>query len=112
LLRAVAEFYNIFCTHFFNPPRYLKLGDYPDWRYSAGGCQVISISVSIDSGRHRTRQDTPNFIGNDLAFGSAAFGLDYMLEHGYSVEEVDTITGRQLAIQNGYLPDRFGEVDV
>ena len=38
-------------------------------------------------------KDTPNFIGNRLAFGSAAFGLDYMLEHDYSVEEVDTITG-------------------
>jgi len=38
-------------------------------------------------------KDTPNFIANRLAFGSAAFGLDYILENGYTVEEVDAITG-------------------
>ena len=38
-------------------------------------------------------KDTPNFIANRLAFGSGAFALDYILENGYSVEEVDAITG-------------------
>ncbi|MGB9521800.1 MAG: 3-hydroxyacyl-CoA dehydrogenase family protein, partial [Anaerolineales bacterium] len=38
-------------------------------------------------------KDTPNFIANRLAFGSAAFALDYILEHEYTVEEVDAITG-------------------
>ncbi len=38
-------------------------------------------------------KDTPNFIANRLAFGSAAFALDYILENGYTVEEVDAITG-------------------
>ena len=38
-------------------------------------------------------KDTPNFIGNRLAFGSGAFALDYILRHDYSVAEVDAITG-------------------
>ena len=38
-------------------------------------------------------KDTPNFIANRLAFGSAAFALDYILDQGYTVEEVDAITG-------------------
>jgi 3-hydroxyacyl-CoA dehydrogenase len=38
-------------------------------------------------------KDTPNFIANRLGFGGGAFALDYILENGYSVEEVDAITG-------------------
>ena len=38
-------------------------------------------------------KDTPNFIGNRLAFGSGAFALDFILNNGYTVDEVDAITG-------------------
>ncbi|MFN2237504.1 MAG: 3-hydroxyacyl-CoA dehydrogenase family protein, partial [Anaerolineales bacterium] len=38
-------------------------------------------------------KDTPNFIGNRLLSGTNAFALDYILENGYSVPEVDAITG-------------------
>ena len=38
-------------------------------------------------------KDTPNFIANRLGFGAGTFALDYILEHGYTVEEVDEITG-------------------
>jgi len=38
-------------------------------------------------------KDTPNFIGNRLAFGTGAFGMHYILENDYTVDEVDTITG-------------------
>jgi len=38
-------------------------------------------------------KDTPNFIGNRVAFGTGAFGLDYILKNGYTVDEVDAITG-------------------
>jgi 3-hydroxyacyl-CoA dehydrogenase len=82
-------------THFFNPPRYLKL------------LEVIptadTLPEVIESIRHFGEfrlgkgivvcKDTPNFIGNRLAFGTGAFGLGYILEHGYTVEEVDAITG-------------------
>ena len=38
-------------------------------------------------------KDTPNFIGNRVFFGTATFGINYILEHGYSVDEVDALTG-------------------
>jgi 3-hydroxyacyl-CoA dehydrogenase len=38
-------------------------------------------------------KDTPNFIGNRVAFGTGAFGLDFILKNGYTVDEVDSVTG-------------------
>jgi 3-hydroxyacyl-CoA dehydrogenase len=38
-------------------------------------------------------KDTPNFIGNRVAFGTGAFALNYILENGYTVDEVDALTG-------------------
>ncbi len=38
-------------------------------------------------------KDTPNFIGNRLLSGTNAFTLHYALENGYTVDEVDAITG-------------------
>lgn len=82
-------------THFFNPPRYLKLLEIiptPD--------TLPDVVASISHlGEYRLgkgivpAKDTPNFIANRLAFGSGAFGLDYILRNGYTVEEVDAITG-------------------
>src|SRR4030095_8222391 len=82
-------------THFFNPPRYLKL------------LEVIPIKdtekeiVEFFSwfGEYRLGKgivlckDTPNFIGNRVAFGTGAFVMDYILKNGYTVDEVDLITG-------------------
>ncbi len=34
-------------------------------------------------------KDTPNFIGNRVAFGTGAFAMDYILKNGYTVDEVD-----------------------
>jgi 3-hydroxyacyl-CoA dehydrogenase len=38
-------------------------------------------------------KDTPNFIGNRFFSMAASFGIEYALEHGYSVPEIDAITG-------------------
>ena len=81
--------------HFFNPPRYLKL------------LEVIATADTLPEvvnflshfGEYRLGKgvvlckDTPNFIGNRIAFGTGAFALNYILENGYSVDEVDAITG-------------------
>ena len=82
-------------THFFNPPRYLKLleiiptadtdpevVDFFSWfgEYRLGKGIVLC-------------KDTPNFIGNRVAFGTGAFAMDYILKNGYTVDEVDAITG-------------------
>jgi 3-hydroxyacyl-CoA dehydrogenase len=82
-------------THFFNPPRYLKLLEVIPTRETLPEVlEVIEHFGEYRLGKGIVRaKDTPNFIGNRVAFGTGAFALDYILEHGYTVEEVDAITG-------------------
>jgi 3-hydroxyacyl-CoA dehydrogenase len=82
-------------THFFNPPRYLKLLEViPTADTLPEVVDAISAFCEYRLGKGIVpAKDTPNFIANRLAFGSAGFGLDYMLENNYTVEEVDAITG-------------------
>ncbi len=82
-------------THFFNPPRYLKL------------VEIIPTNTTLEEvvvyfshfAEYRLGKgvvlckDTPNFIANRMGFGSGAFALDYILKNNYTVKEVDSITG-------------------
>lgn len=82
-------------THFFNPPRYLKLLEIIPTADTLP--EVVEFIAHF--GEYRLGKgivlckDTPNFIGNRVAFGTGAFALNYILENGYTVEEVDAITG-------------------
>ncbi len=82
-------------THFFNPPRYLKLLEI----IPAPDTFPEVVDFISHFGEYRLGKgivmckDTPNFIANRLGFGGGAFALDYILEHGYTVPEVDSITG-------------------
>ncbi len=82
-------------THFFNPPRYLKLLEV----IPTGDTLPTVVEFIHHFGEFRLGKgivpckDTPNFIGNRLGFGTGAFALDYILKNGYTVQEVDTITG-------------------
>lgn len=82
-------------THFFNPPRYLKLLEIIP---TADTEQEVVTSIS-KFGEDRLGKgvvpckDTPNFIGNRVFVGTATFGMNFILENGYTVEEVDAITG-------------------
>ena len=82
-------------THFFNPPRYLKLLEIIPTRDTDS--EVIEFFSWF--GEYRLGKgivlckDTPNFIGNRVAFGIGAFALDYILKNGYTVDEVDAVTG-------------------
>lgn len=82
-------------THFFNPPRYLKLLEViptPDTLLEV--LHFVSHFCEYQLGKGIVpAKDTPNFIANRLGFGSGAFALDFILENGYTVEEVDAITG-------------------
>jgi len=82
-------------THFFNPPRYLKLLEViPTKDTLVEVVNAISQFCELRLGKGIVpAKDTPNFIANRLAFGSAAFALDYILKNGYMVDEVDAITG-------------------
>ena len=82
-------------THFFNPPRYLKLLEV----IPTNDTLPEVVEAISEFGEYRLGKgivlckDTPNFIANRLGFGGGAFSLDYILENGYTVDEVDTITG-------------------
>jgi len=82
-------------THFFNPPRYMKL------------LEIIPIPATSKTIVERMAdvgerilgkgvvyaKDTPNFIGNRIGAFSGAVSMKTMIEDGYRIEEVDQITG-------------------
>lgn len=82
-------------THFFNPPRYLKLLEI----IPANDTDAEVVEFFSWFGEYRLGKgivlckDTPNFIGNRVAFGTGAFAMDYILKNGYTVDEVDAVTG-------------------
>ena len=86
---------HFFGTHFFNPPRYMKLlevirGDEADPLAVSSVAEIAT--QKLGKGVVFCR-DTPNFIGNRImsVIGTATIG--YGLEHGYRFEEVDALTG-------------------
>ena len=85
-------------THFFNPPRYLKLLEIIPTAETLP--EVVELVSSFGENRLGKGivlcKDTPNFIANRLGFGGGAFALNYILENGYTVDEVDAITGPAL----------------
>jgi 3-hydroxyacyl-CoA dehydrogenase len=82
-------------THFFNPPRYLKLLEViPTADTSKDVVEFMSHFGEYRLGKGVVLcKDTPNFIGNRVAFGTGAFAMDFILENDYSVDEVDALTG-------------------
>jgi 3-hydroxyacyl-CoA dehydrogenase len=82
-------------THFFNPPRYLKLLEIiPTADTSRDVVKFISHFADYRLGKGIVIcKDTPNFIGNRVVFGTGAFAMDFILNNGYTVDEVDALTG-------------------
>jgi 3-hydroxyacyl-CoA dehydrogenase len=83
------------CTHFFNPPRYLKLLEIiPTKDTDREVVEFFSWFGEYRLGKGIVLcKDTPNFIGNRVAFGTGAFAMDFILKNGYTVDEVDAVTG-------------------
>ncbi|MBI3967774.1 MAG: hypothetical protein HY329_19210 [Chloroflexi bacterium] len=82
-------------THFFNPPRYLRLLEViPTADTLPEVTEFISrfAEETLDKGVVRCK-DTPNFVANRLGSMWRAFDASYALEHGYTVEEVDALLG-------------------
>ncbi len=82
-------------THFFNPPRYLKLLEIIPCNdtstdvlnYMHHFCErVLGKGVVF-------AKDTPNFIANRIGTYGIACTINKMLEENMTIEEVDTITG-------------------
>jgi 3-hydroxyacyl-CoA dehydrogenase len=82
-------------THFFNPPRYLKLLETipgPDTDPAVLSAMEAFGDEVLGKGVVRCK-DTPNFIGNRI--GAYGFGvvLQAMMDLDLTIEEVDTLTG-------------------
>ena len=82
-------------THFFNPPRYLKLLEIiPTADTSKDVTEFFVHFGKFNLGKGIVLcKDTPNFIGNRVAFGTGAFALDFILNNDYTVDEVDSLSG-------------------
>jgi 3-hydroxyacyl-CoA dehydrogenase len=82
-------------THFFNPPRYLKLLEVIPTADTDRG--VVSFVADFSDRRLGKgivyAKDTPNFIANRIATFSALNAMRVMVEGGYTIEEVDAMTG-------------------
>lgn len=82
-------------THFFNPPRYLKLLEVIPTQHTdpevlsfmkTYGEDVLGKGVVV-------AKDTPNFIGNRIGTYGLLVTVREMIKGNYSVGEVDSITG-------------------
>ncbi|HET8965625.1 MAG TPA: 3-hydroxyacyl-CoA dehydrogenase NAD-binding domain-containing protein [Candidatus Acidoferrum sp.] len=82
-------------THFFNPPRYLKLVEIiPGPKTSANVIETLSDFCDRRLGKGVVvAKDTPNFIANRIGTFSVLNALRLMGELGMTVEEVDACTG-------------------
>lgn len=91
-----AEFRRRFLgTHFFNPPRYLKLLEIiPTGHTDPEIVRSLSRYAEERLGKGIVlARDTPNFIANRLGVHALGVALRLMLDKGYTPEEVDTLTG-------------------
>lgn len=86
---------HFFGTHFFNPPRYLKLVELipgPDTDRQVMAQMRMFIERGLGK-RVVVCKDHPKCIANRLGTFNLLNDLQFTLEHGYRVEEVDALTG-------------------
>ena len=87
-----------FGTHFFNPPRYMRLLEViptPETDPAA----IAAIADFADRRLGKTvvyARDTPNFIANRIGVYVMTQAIELMQEQGLTVEEVDVLTGSAL----------------
>jgi 3-hydroxyacyl-CoA dehydrogenase len=84
-----------FGTHFFNPPRYLRLLETipgPDTDLDLMASVERFLDEAVGKGVVRCK-DTPNFIGNRVGIYAMALTLRTMVDLDLTIEEVDALTG-------------------
>ena len=86
---------NWFGTHFFNPPRYMRLLEIiPTPDSDPAAMQAIAHFCDQRLGKAIVHaKDTPNFIANRIGTFSVLNVMRIMQEMGLSIEEVDALTG-------------------
>jgi 3-hydroxyacyl-CoA dehydrogenase len=83
-------------THFFNPPRYLHLVEIirTEWTKPEVSCSLYGFLDQRLGKGVVVAKDRPNFIANRIGTYGALVTIKTMLEDGYTVEEVDKMTGQ------------------
>ena len=87
-----------FGTHFFNPPRYMRLLEMiatPE----TDAADLAAVAEFCDKRLGKTvvrANDTPNFIANRIGTFQMLNAMRLMMEQGLTVEEVDVLTGTAL----------------
>jgi 3-hydroxyacyl-CoA dehydrogenase/enoyl-CoA hydratase/carnithine racemase len=85
-----------FGTHFFNPPRYMRLLELiptPDTDQAAMDAVAHFCDLHLGKGIVLAK-DTPNFIGNRIGTFSVLNVMRLMQEMDLSIEDVDALTGQ------------------
>ena len=82
-------------THFFNPPRYMKLLEIIPTPSTSKSVveRMAEVGEKILGKGVVYAKDTPNFIGNRIGAFATAITMRTAIEDGYRIEEVDQITG-------------------
>jgi len=85
-------------THFFNPPRYLKLFEIiPGPKTDKSVIDFFTVYAEKFLGKTPVLcKDTPGFIGNRIGVYSMAKVMELAQEIGLTIEETDTLTGNIL----------------
>ena len=99
-------------THFFNPPRYMRLLEVvagaedrsrPSWRASSRFGDVVLGKTIVAC------QDSPGFIANRLGVYWLQLGVLEAMDGGLTVEEADAVMGRPVGIPKTGV---FGLIDL
>ncbi len=87
-----------FGTHFFNPPRYMRLLELiPTPETDPAALAAIADFADRRLGKTVVNaRDTPNFIANRIGVYVMTQALQLMQEQGLTIEEVDALTGSAL----------------
>ena len=90
---------DFFVTHFFNPPRYMRLLEVVSGK--ADPAQVAKVSQFCDIAMGKSIvacKDSPGFIANRLGIYWMQRGILEAMDTGLSIEEADAVMGRPLGI--------------
>ena len=82
-------------THFFNPPRYMRLLELvkgPETDNTVYD-MIAQFGENVLGKGIVHAKDTPNFIGNRIGVFGMAVTMNTAIEQGFTVEEVDKLTG-------------------
>ncbi|HVI95700.1 MAG TPA: 3-hydroxyacyl-CoA dehydrogenase family protein, partial [Anaeromyxobacter sp.] len=86
-------------THFFNPPRYMRLVELVSSRYTdpaVAARMAEVIRVRLGKGIV-VAKDTPNFVANRIGVFSICNAVRHMVELDLTVEDVDAVAGKATA---------------